>query len=163
MNIQDWNAMQRKLANEARKFIFEAYGIKLDVPVEINARLKSVYGKFKYNRQTGKPVKIEIGKNYIEHQGWETIRETLIHECIHYSLFVLGKPFDDGDDVFEAELRKHGSHSTGTVKYRGKVVEYGCPKCNAIFRKKKRYPRNGAGYQCGTCKVDIKFLGEKIV
>ncbi|PEA25899.1 sprT domain-containing protein [Bacillus cereus] len=163
MNIQDWNAMQRKLTSEAKRFLLEAYGIELNIPVLVNGRLKRRYGQFVYNQITQQPLKIEIGKNYITHQDWETIRETLLHECIHYALFTLGKPFDDGEPLFEAELKKHGSHSTGTVKYRGKVVEYGCPRCNAIFRRKKRYPRNGAGYQCSTCKVDIKFLGEKVV
>lgn len=106
MNIQDWNAMQRKLTSEAKSFLLDAYGIELNIPVLVNGRLKRRYGQFVYNQFTQQPIKIEIGKNYITHQDWEAIRETLLHECIHYALFTLGKPFNDGDDVFEAELKK---------------------------------------------------------
>jgi SprT-like protein len=163
MKVANWKAFEKKLENEARKFLMEAYGLELTVPVQVNGRLKSTYGRFVYYRSPKRPKLIEVGKNYIEHQDWKTIKETLIHECIHYALFVLGKPHNDGHPVFEAEIQKHGSHSTGTVAYRGKVVQYGCPKCKSVFSRKRRYPRNGAGYYCKKCKVDIVYLGEKFI
>lgn len=163
MNVTSWAHMKERLTIEAEKFLKEAYGLDLNIPIEINNRLKSTFGRFRYNGTHRIPLKIEIGKNYIEHQEWKIIKETLIHECIHYALFVLGKPHKDGHPVFEAEIQKHGSHSTGVIRYKGKVVQYGCPSCNAVFNRKKRYPRNGAGYQCSQCKEQIVFLGEACV
>lgn len=163
MMVNDWKAMQKKLENEARKFLMDAYGIELKIPVEINSRLKSTFGRFSYMKSRKQSIKIEMSKTYIENQDWQIIKETLFHECIHHACYELGKPHRDGDSYFEAELRKHGSHSTGTIRYRGKVVQYGCPKCKQVFTKKKRYPRNGLGYRCGSCKEQIEFLGEKVV
>jgi SprT-like protein len=163
MKVASWSAMRIRLEEEARKFLMEAYGLELTVPVEVNGRLKSTYGRFVYQPRGRQPLRIEMGKNYIEHQEWKTIYETLKHECIHYALFVLGKPHRDGHPVFEAELQKHDSHSTGTVQYRGKVVQYGCPCCNAVFTKKRRYKNNGLGYRCRKCQEQIVFLGEKVI
>lgn len=165
MRVLDWKAMERKLESDAREFLLEAYGLELKIPVVVNSRLKSTYGRFIHRdiRNTRQSLRIEMGKNYIEHQEWQTIYETLKHECIHYALYELGKPYKDGHPLFESELKKHGSHSTGTVAYRGKVVQYGCPCCNKVWSKRKKYPRNGAGYRCPKCKEQIKFLGEKII
>ncbi|MFJ8247342.1 SprT-like domain-containing protein [Peribacillus asahii] len=162
MKVNSWLMMGFKLEQEARKFLKEAYNLELEVPVLINGRLKSTYGRFVHNRVQKRPVKIEISKNYIEHQEFETVRETLLHECIHYALYMKGLPYKDGHPVFEAELKKWGSHSTGTVKYHGKVVQYACPSCGYTYNKKKRYPRNRA-YHSGCCNKPIKFIGEKIV
>jgi predicted SprT family Zn-dependent metalloprotease len=71
-------------------------------------------------------------------------------------------PHHDGHPVFEAELKKWGSHSTGTVAYHGKVVQYGCPCCKNVMNRKKRIPRNKK-YICVECKEPIVFLGEKII
>ena len=163
MKISDWNMMQRKLYNEAKKFLMEAYGIELRIPVKINGRMKSKHGVFKHMCSYKKSVSIEIGKVYIENNSWETIYSTLKHECIHHALYELDKPFKDGHPYFEAELVKHGSHSTGTVPYRGKVVVYACSGCGREIKRKKRYPRNGAGYTAMCCKAPIKFVGERIV
>lgn len=154
--------VQKKIELHAKEFLQQAYGLELLIPVKINSRLKSSYGRFTYERINRTPVHIEIGKNYIDHQDWDTILSTLIHECIHYALFIQNLPFNDGHPVFEAELKKWGSHSTGTVKYKGRVVEYGCSCCNAVYSKKKKYPA-GKRYLSGCCRKPIVFLGEKVV
>lgn len=160
--MQSWSAVRRTLEVEANKFLQKAYGLNLEVPLVINSRLKSTFGRFIYNATHRTPMRIEISKNYIENQAWSTVLETLVHECIHYALFVQNLPHRDGNPVFEAELKKWGSHSTGTVKYKGKVVVYGCPACEAKFHKKRRYPKNRQ-YISRCCKMPIQFLGEKIV
>lgn len=163
MQVECWKSMEEKLERNAREFLMEAYGIELKIPVVINPRLKKVYGRFRYYKNRKESIRIEMSKNYIMYQDWKTIYETLKHECIHHALYELDKPYRDGDSYFESELKKHGSHSTGTVEYKGKVVEYICTGCNRISRVKRRYPRNGAGYVCGRCESPIKFHGEKIL
>lgn len=163
MEVSNFIEFQRKLNDDAREFLMRAYGLDLDIPVKINGRLKSSHGRFTHSGSRKESIKIEISKTYIEHYDWETIYKTLVHECIHYALYELDKPYRDGTPLFESEIIKHNSHSTKTNPYRGKVVEYGCPCCNKTYRKKKRYPRNGVGYVSGCCKKQIVFLGEKIV
>jgi SprT-like protein len=165
MKITDWKSIERKLTNEAKKFLIDAYGIQLDIPVRVNGRLKSTHGVFKHKSSRKESMSIEIGKTYIENHPWETVYSTLKHECIHYYLYERDLPYKDGHPYFENELKKHGSHSTGTVRYKGKVVEYVCTAdgCKTTYRKKKRYPRNGQGYRSGCCKAPIKFVGEKII
>lgn len=164
MEIQDWNMMQRKLEYTARKFLMEAYGMELSIPVVINPRLKSTFGRFIHRIHGRKSVRIEMGKNYIAHYDWKNIYETLIHECIHHALYEKGLPHRDGEKTFEDELVKHGSHSTGTNRYRGKVVVYKCTheNCGTEFIRKRKLAKNRT-YTCGRCDSRIQFVGEKIV
>jgi SprT-like protein len=165
MLVDDWKAMERKIENTARRFLKEAYGFELAIPVKVNGRMKSKHGCFWSKRGRKESVRIDIAKVYIENQDWETIYSTIKHECIHYVCYEMDKPYNDGDDYFESELKKHGSHSTRTVPYRGKVVEYVCTAdgCSTVYQKKKKYPRNGKGYTSGCCKAPIKFNGEKVL
>lgn len=157
MIVDSWNDIQKKLEQVARKFLKEEYDIDLDIPIVLNGRLKRIYGRYVYHNSVRKGIKIEMGKNYILNQSWENIRQTLIHECIHYALHILGKPFRDGQECFENELKKHGSHSTGTVSYRGKEYIYGCPSCGKTVRRVKRYPKNKM-LVCHYCRVSIRLL-----
>lgn len=164
MKVVDWKAIERKLRLEARIFLKEAYNFELAIPIQVNGRIKSTYGRFMHKATIKQSLRIEMSKNYIEHQEWNTIRETLIHECIHYALYERDLPYKDGEFYFENELRKHGSHSTGMVKYKGKVIEYACTGegCGEVFHVKKRYPKNKT-YITRCCNAPIKFTGEKMV
>lgn len=162
MQITTWSNVQKTLEVHARAFLLEAYGLELEVPLVINSRLKSTFGRFVYNGTTRTPLRVEISKNYIEYQEQVTVLETLRHELIHYALFVQNLPHRDGDAVFEAELKKWGSHSTGTVKYRGKIVQYACTGCGHTFNRKKRYSSKKR-YISGCCEKPIEFKGEKVV
>lgn len=163
MHVTSWQAVQVKLEREARKFLQEAYGLELKIPVELNGRLKNKFGRFRYYARTLQPISIELSKNYVEYQDEETVMQTLKHECIHYALFTLRRPHTDGHPIFEGELAKHGSHSTGTVEYRGKGVRYECVRCGIHFDRKRRLKGNGFGYTCSVCKSRIKFVGEIII
>lgn len=165
MKVTDWNTMKLVLEKNAREFLMDAYGLELKIPVLINSRLKSKNGVFWHRTNRKESLRIEISKTYIEHQEWKTVLSTLKHECIHYALYEMDKPYEDGTPTFEAEIVKHGSHSTGTVAYKGKVVQYACTAdgCKTVYQKKKRYPRDGKGYRSGCCKAPIKNVGETIV
>lgn len=163
MLANDWKAIESKLTKEAKKFLQDAYGLSLECPVLVNGRLKRSNGRFVYQPSTKRPMKIEIAKDYIQYHDWGLVIETLKHECIHYALFMLGKPFKDGHPLFESEIEKHGSHSTGVVKFKGKVVVYACPSCKYEWKRKRKYPRNGEGYICKNCDMQIQYMGERII
>lgn len=163
VNAMYWKEMENKLTAEAESFLQEAYGMKLKIPVVVNGRLKSTHGRFLHRRNRKESVRIEIGKNYIENHPWEVVERTLIHECIHYALYELGQPYRDGDLYFEKELRKHGSHSTNTIPYKGKVEQYRCPTCGIVINRKKKYPNMAKGYTHRGCGVQIEYMGQKIM
>jgi SprT-like protein len=163
MKVIDWKAVERRLIMEARNFLKNAYNLELNIPVRVNGRLRSTYGRFICHPTGRIPIAIEMSKNYIKHQDWKTVYETLIHECIHYALFVMNKPYNDGHPVFEREIQKHGSHSTGTIEYRGKVQQYGCPSCDKVFNRSRKLAHNGKYHHCSKCNVRIIYLGEKII
>jgi SprT-like protein len=53
MKVTSWAVIKHKLFLEAYDFLKEAYGIELNIPIIINGRLKSTYGRFIY-RETRK-------------------------------------------------------------------------------------------------------------
>lgn len=154
--------IEQAVTEYARKFLKSAYDMDLEIPIVINGRLKSVFARFIWRKSDKKPLRLEFSKNYIMYHEPIKILETIKHECIHYALFVKGLPFRDGDSYFEKELVKHGSHSTGTSKYKGKVVVYACPNCDTTYNRKKRYAKNKI-YYSHCCKEEILCLGEKII
>lgn len=151
-----------QIVEYASRFLKEAYNMELEIPIVINGRLKSSFGRFIWRKSDKKPLRLEFSKNYIMHHEPIKILGTIKHECIHYALFVKGLPFRDGDDYFEKELIKHGSHSTGTSEYKGKVVVYGCPDCETTYNRRRKYPKNKR-YLSHCCKSVIVYLGEKII
>lgn len=166
MIVSDWKAMERKIENATRDFLMTAYGLELDIPVKINSRMKSSLGRFRHALYPEpRATMIEISKNYIAHYDWDTIYKTIKHEAIHYACYTLGKPYKDGQDYFENELKKWDSKSTGSTSYKGRVVQYACSaeKCETVYTKKRKYKNNGASYISGCCKAPIKYVGEKII
>ncbi len=159
----DWKTVEKELTSQARNFLQEAYGLELKIPVVVNGRLKNIHGRFLHQRNRKESLRIEIGKNYIKNQPWELIKATLIHECVHYALYELDKPYRDGEQYFERELRKHGSHSTHTVPYKGKVQQYRCPTCGVVINRKKKYPNEAKGYAHSGCGTQIEYIGLKSI
>ncbi|MGE6347973.1 SprT-like domain-containing protein [Bacillus mycoides] len=165
---EDWSNVKFKLEMLAIKFLKDNYDMKLGIPIILNGRLKTTYGKFVHaNRNSKKRAsrRIEMSKTYIEHQPWDIVVETLKHELIHYALYELGKPYRDGESLFESELAKHGSHSTGTIVFKGSLHIYKCKneQCGNVFERHRRYPKNGEGYTCADCGSYIYYDGRKLV
>lgn len=145
----------------AREFLMEAYGMKLNIPININGRLKRVLGRYVHRASDGEPLRIEISKNYLMRGNLDDIKGTIKHECIHYALHQQGKPYKDGMALFESELIKHGSHSTRTLRVQ---VErnYNLYKCQCTVHKKVRaLSNNGRYHSCGGCKANLTFIGKK--
>ncbi|HFK1435109.1 TPA: SprT-like domain-containing protein [Bacillus cereus] len=159
----EWSDIKFKLEMTAIKFLKENYNMKLGIPIILNGKLKRTFGRFRHAPHNQKRFShsIELSRTFIEHQPWENVLSTLKHELIHYALYELGEPYRDGEKLFESELAKHGSHSSGTVRFRGEVNVYKCiGGCGTEYRRVKKYPNNAEGYECGVCGSAIYYDGK---
>lgn len=156
---------QLQIESYCRKFLMDNYNIELDIPVLINSRLSRRLGQFvsSLNTTTGvsKALRIEFSKKYLENGRLEDIISTIKHECIHYALYSLNKPYKDGEPLFESELRKHGSHSTGTTRLQleRNVNVYKCSCQEHVTLKALK--NNGAYHTCKVCSSYLKYLGKR--
>lgn len=110
---------QFEIENYCRYFLKEHYGIDLSIPVNANSRLTRTLGKFVFNSETHEAARLEFSKKFMlsEKPSGDKIK-VIKHECIHYALFLTGKPYNDGDPYFEGELVKHDSISTNSISFR---------------------------------------------
>jgi SprT-like protein len=113
MKTFDIKLIESELKEMCEYFVKNAYGVKLDVPVKINNRLKRTLGRFIEKR--GEAYKIEFSGILLTNGTEDQIMSVLKHECIHYALFKLGRKHRDGQEDFENELIKYNSHSTNTL------------------------------------------------
>lgn len=142
-------------------FLKEAYGAELNIPIKINGRLTRVLGRFNYSSKDNKPISIEVSKKYLMNGNIKDIKSTLRHEAIHYYLHGQDRDFKDGDKDFENELRKHNTHSTGTVTYKRKrlKVTHECECGNQWIRQRSM----GERYMCASCETTIKEVKREYV
>ena len=108
---------QEQIEKYARRFLSTAYKLGLCIPIVINPRLSSTLGQFLYNKTNNRPVRLEFSKKYLINGNLNDIKKMIKHECIHYAMFIMNKPFNDGDPYFEAELKKHNSISTDIINF----------------------------------------------
>lgn len=139
----------------AEDFLLENYQLTLTIPIEINGRLKRRMGRFHFTRDE-EPVKIDLSKNLIEYNEFEIVKNVLMHELIHYALFVQNKPYWDGHPVFEKELEQHAASSTGTLKMTQNHHVYHCG-CNHIHRLQIK---TGTKYLCTMCGERLVYSHE---
>jgi SprT-like protein len=128
----------------ARKWLKEVYNMELNVPLEINGRLKTTCGRFvyiKYRNGISKPKNVEMNKYFVENNEAVVVLDVLRHELVHYALFMQRKPHSDGDSYFEKELRRLGVVSQNTIdKY-------------TIASKPKKYHY----YQCASTSCAVTY------
>lgn len=138
-------------------FLKEHYDLKLEIPFKINGRLKRALGRFEYTvdvvNNEEKAKKIQLSKDLVRYHTEEETHKVLIHELIHYALFTLDKPFDDGDEYFENELRKHNSTSNSDkpmriipTKRKVRTLTHQCQDCGLTFERRKDMTNS---YRCG--------------
>lgn len=149
------------LTQVAYKFLQLNYGLKLDIPIKRNNRLRTTLGRYVISHDD-QPLRIEIAGNTLNYGTASSIIEILKHECIHYALHKKGLPYHDGDPLFEAELRKHHVPSTDT-KIIGKYYLFRCQKCShegkTLFKRIVQKPDQ---YRTSCCNAPLKIIGEVI-
>lgn len=154
---QEWEEAMTEYVND---FLEQAYGNIPPISVYINPRLSRTLGWFSYPLvYDGKPSYIEVSSRLVkgailltetEHKehAYTFLNDVLRHEAIHYALYVLGKPFSDGDDSFEKDLFVTGtSPSLCTPEhkvYKGEMPRLlcryyaKCPVCDTVLAYKTR-------------------------
>lgn len=143
----------------ADQFLKKHFNISLGVPIRISKRMTSKLGAFKVQYKGQQQVKAEIilSYNFLLNYPKDSILDVLYHECVHYALFSLGKPYKDSDEIFTRTLQELGISQTRTYHYKGKTHLYECPRCNYQFT------RNMKGYQkryiCRKCKGKFAYKG----
>lgn len=145
----------------ATTFLQRTYGIKLTIPIERNNRLRTTQGRYVMNHNYT-PVRIDISGHTLDYGTDEAITGIIKHECIHYALHMLHKPYKDGTDYFEAELKKYGAPATGTC-FIGKVYTFTCNNCGKESEtRRKQLKLTPKKYLTTCCGAKLTWTGEKI-
>ena len=145
----DKTELLKQLQNYGQAFLQERFGMDLDIPIEINNRLSSSGGRFRW-RSNGhggyKAVDIQIARFVFEVGDKHEINDILEHELIHYALFTQGKPFRDKDHYFIETCRQHDVRLSHNIKKA--IHTYTCNACGTIIDMRRPIPK---GY-CTLCK-----------
>lgn len=144
----------------ADEFLERNFDMPLGVPIRISRRMKSRLGAFQIKYIRGGDVKTEIvmSHEFIEHNNEETILDVLYHECVHYALYIQGKPYRDSDALFISTLDRLGISRTRTYAYKGRSHLYECRRCRYRFSKNiKGYEKR---YICRKCRGRFSYVGE---
>lgn len=155
----------QQLEEIAKQFLIENFNLKLNIPIRISNRMSRTLGNFRVMENTITGVKrakdIAISGNLLKHYKTEDVVDTLKHECVHYALFMLGKPYQDGQHYFEKTLKQLGVSSTQTTEFKGKVHVYGCTSCNYQFHRVRRF--NVSNYRCGKCRGSLAYIKQELI
>lgn len=112
----------------AKQFVWDNWGMRLNVPVKLYNRRNGMNGFFRFMRlkeditsRTPLEIKLNMFKG-----NQEEIIGTLKHELCHWYCFVTNKDFSDGDKDFEETLLSVGAPSTyGRGKEFSKLYQEG--------------------------------------
>ena len=120
---------KNQLTNICKYYMFELWGERLEIPVEISGKLSKCFGYFQFMASSRTPLKLMFSKKLIENYKLSTIESVIKHELCHYHLFINNKPSNDGHPIFEAELIRVGGSSTQTITDAGQKHCCTCKKC----------------------------------
>lgn len=121
---------QQMLENKCRTFAEEIWGLKLNIPVEVNGRLETALGRFIHTSKDV-PIKLEFSKRLQKHDEF-TIDKIIKHELCHWALCLQGKPYEDYHPIFEAEIKRINSISTRIIKSKEEGYKAYCSKCGKM-------------------------------
>lgn len=111
--------VHQKLVKFANEFLKEHFNLSLEIPISYNGRLKNTLGQLVISPVTNRAMKIELSKKEaiaaFLMKDFSTIKDVLRHELCHYALFLMDKPFQDGDKYFEDTLIKTNAPSSYAV------------------------------------------------
>lgn len=97
-----------QLKAEFERLNQEHFGGELGpVPILISARMKTRLGELRMDRKTGQPVHIALSRRHLRRDGWESARETLLHEMVHQWQAETGRSVDHGLE-FREKAREVG-------------------------------------------------------
>ena len=100
----------------AKRFLRKHYTVDLTVPIYVSTKIlrEGSLGIF-VMKNAYEPSYIAIDASLASSKNRQLFRRVLIHELIHYALFVQQLPFQDDSPLFHKEVIKHGSLLSGQV------------------------------------------------
>ena len=99
---------------------------------------------------------------FVRHNKRDEILMTLKHELVHYAMFILGKPYRDGDYAFEKELKRLNLTSNHHMNVERNIVtprhRYECVECGQKIARNRRINVSYKQYVC-ECGGDLDYKG----
>lgn len=127
----------------AKRFLKETYNLYLFIPIIIEDLNSNQVGKFNINIYSKNniiyreiPRNISISKLAFEFVNDEVLEHIIKHECVHYALFNLKKPYQDEDEYFQTELKRLGIKSFISKDEFKEKYKYTCQNCGYSFISK---------------------------
>lgn len=132
--------MDEKELNIFGKYLYKRYFEEdLDIPIEVNNRLKRTHAWF----VSDDDPYIEVSKHLIQ-QNIYIIADILSHELTHYYLYKHDKPYDDKDIEFYALTYKNGISRTESTIIENGILKYEYfkneSKCDCGFKIESYFP-----------------------
>lgn len=127
--------MLDELTIAARQFLMDEFSVELTIPIEVNTDMELIYGWFIFSELGDMKCakKIEIS-HLIMDCGYDVAWEVLKHELVHFGLFKLGLPHNDGDAsfIYACESRGVKLHASEVGrKYR--LAYHRCDGCDVLW------------------------------
>lgn len=149
------------LTRFAKAFLLAHYQQDLTIPIQRNNRLRTTQGRY-VTKRDGTPIRIDIAGHTLDYGTQEVVEGIVKHECIHFALHQQGKPYKDGNALFEAELKKHNAPSTKTILV-GKIYLFTCDQCGKTGESRlKQLMKTPEKYRTACCRSTLTITGEKI-
>lgn len=150
-----------ELEKHANEFLKKEFNLTLEIPIEINGRLKNAAGRYrcKVGQITGKiiPQEIQIARFTIENNSMEDIIDILEHELVHHALCVKGEKFGDEDLNFINTCKRLGISLNHDLKSEYKIFK--CKECNELVKYKNDISNQ---YICH-CGGKFEFIGTELL
>ena len=165
MNIKDITSICSNIAS--------SYGYSLDIPVEINNRIKKTLGRVTYRRQNGRyePIKIEFSSELIKSGNKELIIDTIKHEMAHYFVLKDTGERHNHDSYWKNWAIRLGCRPSASIRvydnreenYKYKVVCSHCNKTIGLYKRASKVIKNPWRYRSSCCnaKVDVYINTKK--
>lgn len=149
------------------------YGYSLDVPVEVNGRLKRSLGRVRFEIKRGKcyPERIEFSRDFLLADNEEQIRETIAHEMAHYFVLLDTRKDHGHDEVWKNWAVRLGARPKATTRWEAtglpaKEFKYiaVCSRCGKIvgrYTRAGKVVKNPANYRSACCRESVKVMIRK--
>lgn len=134
MTLPQLKDVTESFLNEwANEFTVKEWNKMLDIPININNRLRSKNGYFRFY-PNGRPI--EIGLNVKGCKSIEELIGVLKHELCHWHCFTEGLQYDDGTKDFESMLLSVGAPSTfvGLDQKRSRTIQNIVSKYGSVLK-----------------------------
>lgn len=149
---------ERKLNEYVRELSMEYFDKPYESKVSYNNRLKKVVG-----RCFVESGRIELATVYAKYSDDEEVKDTILHELVHYHLYREGYEHEHHGANFKALAKKVGASRYAKavpIKYYNHV-EVTCEDCGHTFSQYKAFDTNR--YVCGRCSGKLHYKRVKAV